>query len=112
MKVLLAAGLVLALVAGGWALFIRSSDDDGRGITVGALEDAVKWPDAKTADERVAFAGRAGLDALNITTLWTPGQTQPEPGELAILRNVSNAARAIRRVIFRRVPEHRYQHPC
>jgi hypothetical protein len=92
MKLLLAAGLVLALVAGGWALFIRSSGDDGHGITVGALEDAVKWPDAKTADDRVAFAGRAGLDALNITTLWTPGQTQPDPGELAILRNVANAA--------------------
>jgi hypothetical protein len=92
MKVLLAAGLVLALAAGGWALFLRSSSDDGHGITVGALEDAVKWPDVKTADERVAFAGRAGLDALNITTLWTPGQTRPEPGELAILRNVTDAA--------------------
>ena len=54
MKVLLAAGVVLALVAGGWALFIRSSGDHGHGITVGALEDAVKWPDVKTADERVA----------------------------------------------------------
>jgi hypothetical protein len=92
MKVLLAAGVVLALVAGGWALFIRSSGDHGHGITVGALEDAVKWPDVKTADERVAFAGQAGLDALNITTLWTPGQTQPAPGELGILHNVANAA--------------------
>ena len=92
MKLLLAAGVVLALVVGGWALFIRSSGDDGHGITVGALDDAVKWPDAKTADERVAFAGQAGFDALNITTLWTPGQTQPDPGELAILRNVANAA--------------------
>jgi hypothetical protein len=92
MKLLLAAGVVLALVAGGWALFVRSSDDNGHGLTIGALEDAVKWPDAKTADERVAFASRAGLNALNITTLWTPGQTRPAPGELAILHNVANAA--------------------
>jgi hypothetical protein len=92
MKLLLAAGVVLALVVGGWALLIRSSGDDGHGLTVGALDDAVKWADPKTADERVAFAGQAGFDALNITTLWTPGQTQPDPGELTLLRNVANAA--------------------
>ena len=90
---LLAVVLALALAAGAWALFLRSADH-GHPITVGALEDAVKWPDAKTADERVAFAGRAGFNALNITTAWTPGQTQPDPGELQILRNVATPPRA------------------
>ena len=85
--------LALALAAGAWALFLRS-DDHGHGITVGVLEDAVKLPDTKLANERVAFASRAGFDALNITTLWMPGQTQPEPGELQILRNVASATQS------------------
>ncbi len=87
---LLAVVLALALAAGAWALFLHSADH-GRPITVGVLEDAVKWPDSKTADERVAFASRAGFSALNITTAWAPGQTQPDPGELQILRNVAHA---------------------
>ena len=64
---LLAVVLALALAAGAWALFMHSADH-GHPITVGALEDAVKLPDPKLADERVAFASRAGFDALNITT--------------------------------------------
>jgi hypothetical protein len=86
---LLAVVLALALAAGAWALFLRT--DHGHPITVGALEDAVKLPDPKLADERVALASRAGFDALNITTLWAPGQTQPDPAELRILRSVANA---------------------
>jgi hypothetical protein len=88
---LLAVVVALALAAGAWALFLRSADN-GHGITVGALEDAVKFPDPKLADERVAFASRAGFNALNITTAWTTGQTKPDPGELRILRNVANAS--------------------
>jgi hypothetical protein len=88
---LLVVGIALALAAGGWALFLRTGDKSDH-ITIGALEDAVKLPDPKLADERVAFVTRAGFNALNITTAWTPGQTQPDPGELEILRNVANAA--------------------
>lgn len=90
---LLVVVVALALAAGAWALFVRSNDH-GNGITVGVLEDAVKLPDAKAADERVAFASRAGFNALNITTAWTPGQTTPDPGELQILRNVANASQS------------------
>jgi len=93
-KVLLLVVVVaLALAAGAWAL-LRSSSDHGQRITVGALEDAVKFPDPKLADERVAFASRAGFDALNITTAWTSGQTQPDPAELQILHNVANASQS------------------
>jgi len=88
---LLAVVLALALAAGAWALFLRSADH-GHRITVGALEDAPKVPDPKLADDRVAFASRAGFNALNITTAWTPGQTEPDPGELQLLRNVANAS--------------------
>jgi len=90
---LLAVGLALALAAGAWALLLHTGDS-GRKITVGALEDAVKFPDPQQADERVAFASRAGFNALNITTAWVPGQTSPDPAELQILRNVSNASQS------------------
>ena len=88
---LLTIVVALALAAGAWALFLYSADH-GHRITVGVLEDAVKWSDPKLADERVAFASRAGFNALNITTAWTPGQTEPDPGELEILRNVARAS--------------------
>jgi hypothetical protein len=91
MKLLLAAGVVLALVAGGWALFLRSDQNHGNHLTIGALEDGVKWSDPKLADEKVAFATRANFNALDITTAWAPGQTQPDPGELALLRGVADA---------------------
>ena len=64
---LLVVVLALALAAGAWALFLHSADH-GHRITVGVLEDAVKLPDPKLADERVAFASRAGFNALDITT--------------------------------------------
>jgi hypothetical protein len=91
MKVLLAAGVLLALVAGGWALFLRTDSDHGNKLTIGALEDGVKFSDPQLTEQRVAFAERAGLDALDVTTLWAPGQTQPDPTELTLLRNVANA---------------------
>jgi len=91
MKLLLAAGVVLALVAGGWALFLRSDQNHGNHLAIGALEDGVKWSDPKLADEKVAFATRANFNALDITTAWAPGQTQPDPGELALLRGVADA---------------------
>jgi hypothetical protein len=89
---LLTIVVALALAAGAWALFLHQVDH-GHPITVGALEDAVKWSDPKLADERVAFASRAGFNALNVTTAWTSGQTTPDPGELAILRNVASASK-------------------
>lgn len=108
-RVLLAAAVLAAVGVGVWGLFLRSSDH-GHPLLVGALEDAVKWPDPKTADERVALASQAGFDALDITTLWTPGQTEPDPGELVILRNVatSTSRRHIRLLITIYAPRPRY----
>jgi hypothetical protein len=88
---LLVVGLALAIAAGAWALVIHSGND-ARHLTVGALEDGVKFPDAKLADERIALADDAGFDALNITTAWTPGQTKPDPAELQILKNVASSS--------------------
>lgn len=90
-KLLLAAALAAAVAVGAWALFLRSSDDWGHPILVGALEDAVKLPDPELDDQRVGLATKAGLNMLDITTLWAPGVTRPEAGELAILRGVAAA---------------------
>ena len=92
-RILLVAALAATLAAGAWALFLRASDtDESRGIWVGALEDVVKQPDRATADERVALATRAGFNALAITTFWTPGQTEPDPAELNVLKNTAEAS--------------------
>jgi hypothetical protein len=91
-RVLLAAALAVAVAVGAWALFLRPSDE-GHPIWVGALEDAVKQPDPATAEQRVALASQAGFDTLGITTLWAQGQTQPDPTEVKLLRNVITAAK-------------------
>jgi hypothetical protein len=90
MRLVLAAVIAAAVAAGAWFFFVRSSDD-GHPILVGALEDSVKLPDATQGDQKVALASQAGFNALNVTTLWAPGLTEPDPGELAILRNVATA---------------------
>jgi hypothetical protein len=81
---------LLTLLAGCGPL---GSGDDGHRIFVGALEDVVKQPDPADAEERVKLAQEARFDALGITTPWAPGQTEPDPGELLLLRNVADAAK-------------------
>jgi hypothetical protein len=90
LKVLVAAVLALVLAGGAWALFLRE-EDQGPKILVGALEDGVKFIEPEIADQRVELAERAGFNALDVTTAWVPGLTQPDPGELTILRNVAQA---------------------
>ncbi|MEK6276056.1 MAG: hypothetical protein AABM30_12090 [Actinomycetota bacterium] len=109
-RVLLAAALAAAVAVGVWALFLRSSDSGGHPLLVGALEDAVKLPDPKLDDQRVGLATQTGLNMLNITTLWTPGLTQPDPGELRILRGVAAATerRKMRLLITVFAPRPRY----
>ena len=89
-KVLLAALAALVLAGGAWALFLRE-DDAGRRIDIGALEDGVKFPEPEIADQRIQLAQDAGFNAHNVTTAWVPGQTEPDPAELTVLRNVATA---------------------
>ena len=60
-------------------------------ILVGALEDGVKFPEPEIADQRVELAEQAGFNALDVTTAWEPGRTEPDPGELLVLSNVARA---------------------
>jgi hypothetical protein len=90
------AGLVialalLALVACGP---IGEGGDEGHKIFVGALEDLVKQPTPVEARKRVEQATAAGFHAINVTTPWAPGQVEPDPGQLLILKNLADAAEA------------------
>ena len=90
LKVLVVAVFALVLAGGAWALFVRE-DEQGNRILVGALEDGVKFPQPEIADQRVELAKQAGFDALDVTTAWEPGQTEPDPAELLVLGNVARA---------------------
>jgi len=81
--VIAAALLVLAGCGGG---------DDKREFHVGVVEDSTRQPDAAAARERVQAVKDAGFDAIRITSIWAPRQTEPEPAELDVLRNVATAS--------------------
>jgi hypothetical protein len=89
------AALLLALAFFVVACGPLSAAGDGeRAMFVGALEDVVKQPDAAETRRRVRHATDAGFDALGLTTPWAPGQTDPDPGQLTLLKNVADAAAA------------------
>jgi hypothetical protein len=89
-KLLLAALAALVLAGGAWALFLRDDANEHR-IDVGALEDGVRSLDPEIADQRIELAEQAGFNAHNITSPWSPGRTQPDPGTLTEIRNVAAA---------------------
>jgi hypothetical protein len=66
--------------------------DDKKDFLVGVVEDSTRQPEADAARARVQAVKDAGFDAIRITSIWAPGRTEPEPGELDVLRNVADAA--------------------
>jgi hypothetical protein len=84
-RALVIAAAALALVGCG--------GDDDREFHVGVVEDSTRQPEASAARERVQAVRDAGFDSIRITSIWTPGQTEPEPAELDALRNVATAAK-------------------
>jgi hypothetical protein len=90
MRPLVLAVILFTLVACGPV----GGDETGQKLFVGALEDVVKQPDLATTRDRVRQAKEAGFDALGLTTPWTPGQTDPDPDQLTLLRNVADASAA------------------
>ena len=83
--------LVIALAL--LALADCGGGDDKREFHVGVVEDSTRQPEAAAARDRVQAVKDAGFDAIRITSIWAPGQTEPEPRELDVLRNVATASK-------------------
>ncbi len=63
------------------------------GLLLGAVEDQVRAPTLVEAQSKIAQLRLAGLHAVRIESIWTPGATEPTPDELAVLQSVSEAGR-------------------
>jgi hypothetical protein len=63
-----------------------------RGLFVGASEDAPRSISIVHAKAKMDLAALAGFDAIRVTSIWKPGETEPSPHELLALQNVSWAA--------------------
>jgi hypothetical protein len=81
----LAAVCVAVLVAPGGALA-------GTTMFVGAAEDQAQSVDPVAAKAHMDLAALAGLDAIRMTSVWTPGDTEITGNRLAILENAAVAA--------------------
>jgi hypothetical protein len=64
----------------------------GPGMYFGAAEDAAKHIDPVVSKAKMDLAQLAGLDAIRLTAIWTPGETQLRGYELAVLENAVAAA--------------------
>ena len=87
MRRALAIALALLALAG------CGGGDDKREFLAGVVEDSTRQPVAAAARDRVQAVKDAGFDAIRITSIWAPGQTEPERGELDVLRNVATASK-------------------
>ncbi len=75
------------------ALALAPTANAGGGMFVGAAEDAARSTDAVHAQTKMSLARLAGLDAIRITSIWSPGRSDPGAHELEVLRTTAAAAR-------------------
>lgn len=61
-------------------------------LFVGAAEDAAKHHDPSVSKAKMTLARLAGYNAIRLTAIWAPGQTEPDGGMLLGLRNAVGAA--------------------
>jgi hypothetical protein len=64
----------------------------GPGLVVGAVEDGVRAPTLVQAEAKMTLFRAAGFRSVRVTSLWTPGLSAPDSGELTVLQNVADAA--------------------
>jgi len=65
----------------------------GPTMIVGAAEDIVRQPSVLQAQAQLTLFRLAGLSAVRITTIWTPGSREPSEVETAQLAVIEEAAR-------------------
>jgi hypothetical protein len=83
---------VLVIAVALLALAGCGGGDGEREFHVGVVEDSTKQPEPAAVRSRVQAVKDAGFDAIRITSIWAPGQTEPERDELQVLRNVATAS--------------------
>jgi Cellulase (glycosyl hydrolase family 5) len=64
----------------------------GPAMLIGVTEDAVRQPTLVGAKAQMDVLRLAGFNAVRVTQIWAPGQTEPTPDDLAVLSNVVTAA--------------------
>jgi Cellulase (glycosyl hydrolase family 5) len=64
----------------------------GPAMLIGATEDAVRQPTLVGAKAQMDILRLAGFNAVRVTQIWAPGQTEPTPDDLTVLGNVAAAA--------------------
>jgi hypothetical protein len=80
--------LLVALVALAFAGPAAAS----QGMLVGAAEDAGRTADPAVAQAQMDLAKLAGLDAIRVTAVWAPGESEPDADTLAALQTAATAA--------------------
>jgi hypothetical protein len=90
----MARGLLIAVVAVANAAlaFAAPAHAGGPTMLIGAAEDLVKQADPVKAKAELDLAKLGGLDAIRITQVWAPDQTQPTAASLKVDRTVVGAA--------------------
>ncbi|HEY1315663.1 MAG TPA: hypothetical protein VGF10_00435, partial [Gaiella sp.] len=88
MRRLIPLAFALVFLAGA-----QTSHGAGPQMAFGAAEDVVRQSDPAVARQKMADLAAAGMRAVRVTSLWVPPATAPDAGEVAILRNVTDAAR-------------------
>jgi hypothetical protein len=81
----------LVIAAAALALAGCEGDPERREFLAGVVEDSTRLPEPDAARGRVQAVRDAGFNAMRITSIWSPGLTEPEPAELDVLRNVATA---------------------
>jgi hypothetical protein len=74
------------------ALAVAPAASAGPGMFFGAAEDAAKSADPMTSKAKMDLAVLAGFDAIRLTAIWTPGETELHGYERLAMRNAVVAA--------------------
>jgi hypothetical protein len=80
-------------VAISFLLVAPAAHAGGPSMLVGAAEDQVRSETLTGAKAKMDLLRLTGLNAVRVTSIWDPSQTHPTSNEVAVIRNVAEAAK-------------------
>ena len=92
--------LAVAFALVGFLLPAPSARAGGPAMLIGAAEDSVRQSTLREAKAEMDLLVGAGFNAVRVTQVWAPGETEPSATDLRILRNVVEAGRLDRMKIL------------